>query len=603
MPSLRRLRRRAETLTLIAVLALSFATFAPPATGQLVAPQDAPTQAESSGGFATPVQAFEAFARIDEYLRTGDDGALDIAASALQIEGAWLSHKSKARTLAQRLGRIFDHVAVLDPERFAREVEQVGDQRALWTVASEVDPAFVIELGFVEVDNGGWLIDAATVARIDGWYGQAEGLALIAEAGDKPRSLTEAVRSFVPRRLRGGGFLIEPWQWIGLLLLFLLAFLSEVLIRLTLRPLIRRASRFEGVSVEPQLLQRFERPFGWLVIGLLFAFGIQILDLPTDIYTMLKIGVGLFTTFVVVWACYRLVDIVCWPLQVKAGRTDNKFDDMLVPLLRRTLKVVVAIVGLVFVVSRITGDVWHVLAGLSIGSLAIGFAAKDSIENLFGTFTVLLDSPFKIGDLVRFDEIEGTVEEVGFRSTRIRTAEDSLVTVPNSKFIGNPIDNLGSRRQRRVLTSLSLAYDTPPEKIEAFCEGARELVRAHPWTRKDTFHAWLSRWSASSLDVEFFCFIETREHPTFLRERHRMYLDLLRLASELKVEFAFPTQTVWQVDTSPEKHAEAPRTSEEAIRRGRDLAHGVAALSLAPFKGVQPPPVRFDPKDPDAIWR
>jgi len=331
--------------------------------------------------------------------------------------------------------------------------------------------------------------------------------------------------------------------------------------------------------------------------------GIQSLDLPASAYVVLRVAAGLFMTAVGSWAAYCLVDVVCWPLQVKADRTESKLDDMLVPLLRRTLKVVVVLVGVVFGISRITGDTYHVLAGLSIGSLAVGFAAKDSIENLFGTFTVLLDSPFKIGDVVKFADVEGTVEEVGFRSTRIRTPEDSVVTVPNSKFIGNYVDNLGLRRVRRIKIAIGLEYATPPEKIEAFCEGVRELVRAHPLTANENYHVWLTGFNASSLEIEVICFVRALDYATYTRERHRLFLDILRLARQLEVSFAFPTQTVVQAPTDAVEHRDLPATSEEALASGRAAAQQLAAVSVLKFKQAPPPPVRFTPDDPDAIGR
>jgi MscS family membrane protein len=325
-----------------------------------------------------------------------------------------------------------------------------------------------------------------------------------------------------------------------------------------------------------------------------------VLDLPTSAYSVVRIAIGLVTTFLTVWAAYSLVGVACWPLQVRAERSASRFDDMLVPLLRRTLKLLVIVVGFVVVVSRLTGDVWHVLAGLSIGSLAIGFAAKDSIENLFGTFTVLMDGPFKIGDTVRVGDIEGNVEEVGFRSTRIRTPEDSLITVPNSRFISSHVDNLGQRRSRRIRMVFGLTYDTPPEKIEAFCEGIRELIRVHPHTANLNYHVWLSGFGASTLDVEMICTVALADHATYLRERHRLFLDVMRLAQRLHVSFAFPTQTVWTARPEDTQHPDNPPDAAQAVLRGRAEAKALTDQTIQPLGG-KPPLVRWD--DPDAILR
>jgi small-conductance mechanosensitive channel len=120
------------------------------------------------------------------------------------------------------------------------------------------------------------------------------------------------------------------------------------------------------------------------------------------------------------------------------------------------------------------------LAGLGIGGIAFALAAKDTVENLFGSVTVLVDRPFQVGDWVVIGDQEGTVEEIGFRSMRLRTFYNSRITIPNSLLVKSAVDNLGARRYRRVKCMIGVQYDTPPDRIEAFCEGIRELIRRHP---------------------------------------------------------------------------------------------------------------------------
>jgi MscS family membrane protein len=254
-------------------------------------------------------------------------------------------------------------------------------------------------------------------------------------------------------------------------------------------------------------------------------------------------------------------------------------------------------VGVVYVASYVSEDLYGIVAGLSIGSLAIGFAAKDSIENLFGTMTVLLDKPYQLGDWITVGDIDGTVEEVGFRSTKIRTFYNSVISVPNSRFISAHIDNWGERRYRRIKTNVSIAYSTPPLKIEAFCEAIRELVRKHPYTRKDYYHIYLNQLGASSLDILVYCFVETPDWSTELREKHRLYLDILRVAEGLGVELAFPTQTLHLVkdpeasESAVPKPADSPRSAE---RMGRELADLIVKDGLVDFDGQKPPPVVID---------
>ncbi len=280
-------------------------------------------------------------------------------------------------------------------------------------------------------------------------------------------------------------------------------------------------------------------------------------------------------------------------LKRKAAATATKFDDLLVPLFRKSLKIFVTVVGIVFLASVLKFNVTSLLAGLGLGGLAFTLAAQDSVKNLFGSMTVIMDRPFQVGDWVRIGSTEGSVEEVGFRSTRIRTFYNSRITVPNGTLISAVVDNMGARRYRRVKTMLSLTYDTPPEKIDAFCEGIRELIRRHPYTRKDYFHVYFNQFSASSLDVLLYTFLETPEWGTELREKHRLFNDILRLANRLKVEFAFPTQTLHLMKDEGGEAVEAPYPVEdeltEALELGRTEARAIVAGTLGDPMRIPPP--------------
>ncbi|MDT8323497.1 MAG: mechanosensitive ion channel family protein, partial [Bacteroidota bacterium] len=230
--------------------------------------------------------------------------------------------------------------------------------------------------------------------------------------------------------------------------------------------------------------------------------------------------------------------------------------------------------------------------------------AKDTVENLFGSLTVMFDKPFDIGDWIKVGDLEGTVEEVGFRSTRIRTFYNSQITMPNSRLVASAVDNLGRRQYRRLSTTLGVQYDTPPEKIDAFCEGIREIIRRHPYTRKDFYMVYFNEFAAFSLNILLYVFHETPDWATELRERHRLLLDITRLAKRLGVEFAFPTQTLHMSSMPQPMHfttdpvpSVTPREKlDDAILFGRREAD--ALLREQWSESVQPP-VRFE--DPESM--
>ena len=177
--------------------------------------------------------------------------------------------------------------------------------------------------------------------------------------------------------------------------------------------------------------------------------------------------------------------------------------------------------------------------------MAVALAAKDTIANFFGSVMIFVDRPFQIGDWVVVDGAEGIIEEVGFRSTRIRTFYNSVITLPNARFMEAKIDNYGARQYRRTFVTLNLTYDTTPEQMQAFVEGVRAIIVANPHTRKDYYEVHMSGFGAHSLDVMLYFFFAVDSWSMELRERHNVYLEIMRLAKDLGVEFAFPTQTLF----------------------------------------------------------
>ncbi|MFT5048982.1 MAG: MscS family membrane protein [Chlamydiales bacterium] len=462
--------------------------------------------------------------------------------------------------------------------------------------ADDVDN--IIELVFERVSDGGWRFGERTLRSISAWASQLASVGLsdeVLEGFSTMERIRYRIRSGLPEALTAHVFLVENWQWAGLLMLALVAAVADRVARFLAALVATRLTRGEGVRLNKDVLLSFQRPAGMFAAVGVFEFLLPIIGIDAGVLSVLRLATSAIAAVAGVWAFYRLVDVLCDYLAVKAARSASKFDDMLVPLLRRTLKIFVVVIGMVFVASRMSEDLWGIVAGLSLGSLAIGFAAKDSVENLFGTFTVLMDKPFQIGDWIVSGDMEGTVEAVGFRSTRIRTFYNSVITVPNREFIGSPVDNMGKRRYRRIRTTLGLTYDTPPEKIEAFCEGVREIIRQHPYTRKDYYHVYLNGMGASSLEVLLYTFVETPDWSTELREKHRLFADILRLAEQLGVGFAFPTQTLHMARPEDLEHPDRPASDEAGATHGRDLAAEIVGQSLAASggRGSVPAPVEI----------
>lgn len=452
-------------------------------------------------------------------------------------------------------------------------------------------------------DDGSWRFTARTAENVNALWLRLRARAESFGQGQVALTLGLWVRSMVPGSLQGELVLgLEVWQWIGLALLVFLALLVDLLTRTVMRRVwMRLLRRIEGDSSE-KVIRRSVRPFGTLLGGILVLLGLNLLDLPETPSLILTVAARVVVMLSAVLAAYRLADVAGEFLDAKAKQTATKIDDLLIPLVRKTVKIVVTAMGVIYIAESMDIEILPLLTGLGIGGLAFAFAAKDTIENFFGSIAVIADRPFEVGDWVVIGETEGTVEELGFRSTRIRTFYNSLITVPNATLVRATVDNYGRRRYRRFKTTVGLKYGTPPEKIEAFCSGVRELIRLHPYTRKDYYHVWLNGFGPHSLDVLIYMFHECPEWATELRERHRFMLDVVRLAGAVGVEFAFPTQTLHLVrDAGGSGEAPAAPGKEDdarAVARGclaaRELTHEQV------WREKKPDPVMFQPRVPFA---
>ena len=441
-----------------------------------------------------------------------------------------------------------------------------------------------------------WKFSAQTVADLPGLYDAFKDRPLIdgvVSSVEIPMSvlIRDYMRKNFPALLQQS-FLLENWQWLGL---FCIAFLglgfSRIITHL-LQNVIRVLFKRGEVDVDASTQGRFIAPISVTATTLFWWLGLSLLGLPGDARLILLVSVKLVSALAGVWAGYRMMDVVGNFLQGKAEKTANKFDDLLAPLITRALKTMVIVFGLLFIADIFAVDIDNILAGLGLGGLAFALAAKDTISNIFGSLTVLIDRPFEIGDWVTIGGDDGPVESVGIRSTRIRTFYNSLITIPNSELINAHIDNYGARQFRRITTTIGIAYDTPPEKIDSFCEGIRELIRKHPYTRKDFYIVNLNEFAAASLGILIYCFVKTPDWATELREKHRLFADIIRLADTLKVEFAFPTQTLYLRNQETPVHDNVPPSELVAISRGQQLASEIVYDSLG-NPPIIPPPVTF----------
>ena len=226
---------------------------------------------------------------------------------------------------------------------------------------------------------------------------------------------------------------------------------------------------------------------------------------------------------------------------------DNKsvLEQHFFPLLRDIAKFVILVLVIVAIVQGWGYSATGILAGLGIGGLAFAFAAKDTIENLFGSVAVIPDRPFEVGDWVKIGDVEGTVEELGFRSTRIRTFDKTLVLVPNKVVTNENIQNFSAMPIRRIKLYVGLSYETSVEQMRDVVAAIRRLLAEHPDIDQDSWVVNFTELNASSLDVLVYCYTRTTVWQEYLDTRQDLLLKIIEICNERSVEIAFPTQTLY----------------------------------------------------------
>lgn len=462
--------------------------------------------------------------------------------------------RQRGEKIAKLLKEVLDRVIIVD-------LNKIPDSPELnrWRL-KDTEVTLIKQLEGERIDQ--FLFSQDTVDRMENFYLRVKHLPYLPDSGQGVNYTEDFTH--LPTWAQEELLWLKTWQWLGIFVAILLGLilkrLSEFIIRL-----FKSWTETRENSVRHQTILALEKPIGLIVATLVWLLAIYALRFEGTLQAILLSLIKVVFSFNIIWAAYRLSDVVTELVRAMTAKTESVLDDQLVPLLNKTLRVFIVVTGVLLTIQNLGYNVMSILAGLGLGGLAFALAAKDTAANLFGSIMILIDRPFQVGDWVKSSGVEGTVEEIGFRSTRIRTFYNSLISVPNSALANENIDNLGRREYRRVKINLGLTYDTPPEKMEAFLEGLKNIIRANEYTRKDQFHIVFNNYGPSSLDILVYFFLRVPDWAQELVQRQNIFLEFLRLAKELNVNFAFPTQSL-HVESLPDKPLQPTAVNEEELK-------------------------------------
>ena len=341
---------------------------------------------------------------------------------------------------------------------------------------------------------------------------------------------------------------------ICLFLLFLVVFIERIF-KFIIQKKKRSIPQEEDIIPWTKLLlEAIEKPVSLII----WTYGIYIALFPLLAHFKAPDGTNLVHSvaqrivniggiLAIIWLAFRLVQIVDVKLKKWTASTESTIDDMLVPLIGKTLRIFIIIIGGMIILQNLTGlQLGPLIASLGIGGLALALAAKESIANFFGTLTILFDKPFQVGERIVIDNYDGVVESVGFRSTRIRTLTGHLVSIPNEKVVNSALENIGRRPHIRWLTNITITYDTPPDKVEKAVKIIENILDNHEGMDKDfPPRVFFNNFDDCSLNIMVVAWYHPPNYWDFQAWIQKTCFEIMREFEKEEVEFAFPTQTVY----------------------------------------------------------
>lgn len=463
-------------------------------------------------------------------------------------EISFVLRKKTGKKAALLLKEILDRVILIDLNQIPEKLENKNWWRLKGTeiiIAKETQGNHA----------GEYLFSSETTFRLEEFYNKVKHLDYLNGSDGGAGYKVSWQENYIPEWIQESFFGLKKWQWLTLLItlfigIFIKIICDFIISKMESTLLKKFKSNQENLNQikklkRKEILHALNKPLGFFLMSSFWLFILYSLQLPSFIERKMGFLIQVLFSFSILWFAYRLVGLLTIVLSKIAKETENPLDDQVIPFVEKFFRILILIIGGLVIFQNLGFNVMSLVAGLGLGGLAFALAAKDTASNLFGSFMILMDRPFQIGDWIVAGKVEGTVEGIGFRSTRIRTFYNSLVSIPNSFLANVSIDNMGRRAYRRIKTYLGITYDTPLKKIEQFVEGIKEIIRTEKYTRKEDFHVVFNQYGESSLNILIYFFLKTSNWGIELKEREQIFLKIYKLAETLNIQFAFPTQSLW----------------------------------------------------------
>lgn len=340
--------------------------------------------------------------------------------------------------------------------------------------------------------------------------------------------------------------------------ILLLGYMFKTLVSRVLSKIVFRflRPRTEGVS-EAQFQELLIQPIAIIVFLITLYFALNVLDYPVRsseigrhepkfqvlMFRLYQLAIIMSTS----WIVLRLIDFAGLVFRRRAEQKPSRLSDQLIPFAKDLFKVFVMCVAFLVILGKVFSvDVTALIGGLGIGGLAVAFAAKESLENLIASFTIFFDRPFAVGDIVEVGNVSGTIEKVGFRSTRLRTAERTYVTVPNKSMIDKPLDNLSLRTARRVSFTLALSHLTTSDQLRTIIRDAHRTIQGHPLVQ-DGSQVQFAALTPAAKEITVHYYVETTDFNEYLAVKQELNYRLVEVVEHNGGSFASANTTFFRM--------------------------------------------------------
>jgi MscS family membrane protein len=486
------------------------------------------------------------------------EGDYEKAANYLDLrripgDGPTLAHQ--LRTVLSRT--LWVDVETLSPEHGGKKNDgQPPNRDRLGTIKTQAGKVDIL-LQRIPRDDGVkiWKIAGVTVAQVPELYKEF-GYGVL--------------ERFLPKVFFDLQFLnIALWQWIGLLVLVLLAAIASWFLTVLAVRLLGTLVAFTKTTLDDKLRTGAAGPLRLAFAVLVFRAGLVPLGLGVGAMRFFSALLSGLLIVAVAWLVLRITDVLSAAVKERLLERGEVGATALVPPGRKFVKALVVIVALVAILSNFGFNVAALLAGLGVGGIAVALAAQKTIENLFGGIVLYADRPVRVGDFCRFGDKMGTVEEVGIRSTRVRTLDHTVITIPNATFSNMEIDNITARERIRLLAVITVRYETTPDQLRYILVEIRKLLYSHERVISDTPRVRFINFGAYSLDIEVLAYVNTIDWAEFLGIREDIFLRIMEVIEGSGSGFAFPSQTLYMGKDDGLK-AERVREISDRVQQWRE---------------------------------